>query len=79
LILKCEISCFQNFAFKCNLYRYAEGYPLEKLTSMRVAFPTKERSSAALAFEHLQWWGLYNKLNPVDPWLERTRLQPLSL
>jgi hypothetical protein len=30
-------------------------YPTESLTSMRVAFPTKSKRGAALAFEHLQW------------------------
>ena len=30
-------------------------HPTESLTSMRVAFPTKTKRGAALAFEHLQW------------------------
>ena len=31
------------------------NFPIEKLTSLRAAFPTPDRRGAQLAFEHIQW------------------------
>ena len=31
------------------------GFPIEKLTSLKAAFPTPDRRGAQLAFEHIQW------------------------
>jgi hypothetical protein len=57
---------FQSLPFKCNLQRYNEVLMIKKSAVKKKLTPEEAKV------------GLY-KFNPVDPWLERAWLQPLSL
>ena len=51
-------------------------HPTESLTSMRVAFPTKTKRGAALAFEHLQWLSDERDAAPSTRWWRFARSSP---
>lgn len=40
---------------------FPEEFPTERLTSMRVAFPSLKKSAARFSFEHLQWLSEHRK------------------
>jgi len=46
------------------MHNELRGYPVESLTSMRVAFPSGDRASAGFAFEFLQWLITERKCSP---------------
>jgi hypothetical protein len=44
---------------------FPEGSDSANVRSMRVAFPSKQKSSARLAFEHLQWLSETRQCGPA--------------